>query len=82
MEKHADGTQKPISLNIGDQEFRYEIDPGQNTKDEFFVKLKDYQNYKIKVQYYNTEGEFIKETNHIIKKVERNAVGIMALELD
>jgi hypothetical protein len=81
MEKHRDGTQQPIKLIINKSEYFYNYDLSGIPKEEFFGKLKDYENYKIKIEYFY-EGNLIKESNHIIRNIHRNAVGVMALELD
>jgi len=84
MERKSDGTQKPKELIINDQIYTYSYgNSGPDVpNEEFFEKLKGFENYKIKVLYYNTEGDFIKETSHIIKDIRKNAVGIMSLKLD
>jgi len=82
MEKHQDGTQKPIELIIDDKVYKYSFNSKLHPNEEFFEKLKGFENYKIKVMYYDINGNFLKETNHIIKDIRRNAVGIMSLELD
>jgi len=82
MEKNINGTQRPVELDINDQIYKYKFNLEAEPEKEFFLKLKDYENYKIKVKYYDTTGNFIKETNHIIRSVRRNAVGVMSLKLD
>jgi len=82
IERKKDGTQKPIELIINDEVYKYTYDNNFKPNDEFFLKLKGFENYKIKVEYYDTNGNFLKEVNHIIKEIRRNTVGIMSLELD
>ena len=82
MEKHSDGTQKPIGLKINNETYIYSFDSELHPNEEFFKRLKGFENYKIKVEYYDIDGNFLKETNHIIKDIRRNAMGVMALELD
>jgi len=81
IERNPDGTQRPIELQIEDNHYKYSYDSESNPNEEFFNKLRDFQNYRIGVKYY-AEGVLLKETNHVIKTVFRNTDGIMTIELD
>jgi len=81
MEKRPNGYAKPLELDVNGIVYKYEHHDNK-PKEEFFKKLNDYLNYKIRVVYVDPDGEKLKEKNYTIKSVERNNNGVMTLELD
>ncbi len=77
----SDGNQRPTELVIGDQVHTYNYALGKS-KDKFFKLLEQFLNYRIQLEYYNSEGELIKITTHLIKSVCKNDIGVPALNLD
>lgn len=80
MEKEAN-LSKPLELIISDTSYIYDYSLGEEHKDEFFKLLKNYINFKIRVEYFDSTGHFLYARNHINREVIVKD-GIISLDLE
>lgn len=81
MLKLNTGKERPLKLKINSDEYIYDLNDSE-IKENFFKKLKKYENFKIEVILMDEAQRELSRKNYIIRDVRENINGVAELNLD